>query len=424
MKNKLPLILALIVIALSTYSFFYLFESYEEQEDLGWDKKARRNPYLAAEQFLAQTGVRVTSSDNFDKLIQLPPYGMVFISNSSQTLTRKRVDNLLEWVEQGGHLIVAAPVYDKDNKDFLLSRFNVENHELSKDEETDEAKPEEQPRLSEQLEKINKDILDNKQKEKQKEEKSKEQSIIPDAEITTLKFTDIDTTVRVHFSSESGLTHPGLYKNENTKYEGVEPGYWTGSEYGVHFMQFDLGDGLLSIISDNSIWRSDRINELDHAYLLWLLSNKNSEVVLLYGANMPSIFYFIWQYASEMVLTLGVLLMAWLLYRSRRFGSIRQFTDIAHQSLAEHIRASGEYLWRDHKYEQLIEPLRYEIKNRTQMHFPNYKQLNLQQQVELIQEYTSLSADRIESAFNRDISGDESEFTNIVTDLQKIRNTL
>ncbi|HEY9051291.1 MAG TPA: DUF4350 domain-containing protein [Gammaproteobacteria bacterium] len=417
MKNKLPLILALVVIALLTYSFFYLFESYEEQEDLGWDKKARRNPYLAAEQFLTRVSIPVTSSDNFDKLIQLPPKGMVFISNSSQTLTRKRVDKLLEWVEQGGHLIVAAPVYDKDEKDFLLSRFEVENRKISK---ADESEPVEQPRLSEQLEKINKDILDNKQKDKEKNE----QNNIDEAEVTTLRFNDLETSVRMHFSPESELTHPSFYRKEDAKSGEMEPTYWAGSEYGVHFMQFDMGYGLLSIISDNSIWKSNRIDVLDHAYLLWLLSNKNSEVVLLYGANMPSIFSFIWQYAAEMVLVMGLLLIAWLLYRSRRFGPVRQFTQAAHQSMAEHIRASGEYLWRDRKYELLIEPLRNEIRNRIQMHFPHFFQLNQKQQIELIQEHSSLPVDRIDSAFNRDINGDESEFMNIIIDLQKIRNTL
>lgn len=417
MRNKLPLILALIVIALSTYSFFYLFESYEKTEDLGWDKKARRNPYLAAEQYLTKTGLQVTSSDNFDKLVQLPPNGMVFISNSSQTLTPKRIDKILEWVEQGGHLIIAAPIYDKDKQDYLLSRFNVENHEIN---ESGDSEPEKQSRLSEQLEEINKSIQENKDKEDVKEKKDD----IAEDEITTLKFTDLDSPIRMHFSPDTGLTHPSFYKQENKKADEIEPEYWTGSEYGTHFMQFDVGYGLLSIISDNTIWQSDRIDVLDHAYLLWLLSNKNSEVVLLYGAYMPSIFYFIWKYAAEMVITLGLLLMAWLLYRSRRFGPIRLSTEFAHHSMAEHIKASAEYLWRDNQYEQLIEPLRNEIKNRTQLHYPSFGSLNQKQQQELIHEFSSLPTDRVESAFTRNINGNESEFTSIIIDLQKIRNTL
>ena len=37
-------------------------------------------------------------------------------------------------------------------------------------------------------------------------------------------------------------------------------------------MQFEVGEGLLTIVTDPSIWTSYRIDKYDHAYLLWILS--------------------------------------------------------------------------------------------------------------------------------------------------------
>ena len=47
--------------------------------------------------------------------------------------------------------------------------------------------------------------------------------------------------------------------------EAPPPSVWKGSDAGVHFMQFAVGKGLLTIVSDADIWSSPRIAELDHA---------------------------------------------------------------------------------------------------------------------------------------------------------------
>jgi len=435
-KSKLIIIILLLLVGCAVYGFYYLFERYEEVKDLGWDKKAQRNPYLAAEQFLQKSGIKVTSSNNYDQLSKLPEQGMVFISNSSETLTRKRVDEIIEWIEQGGHLIIAAPIYDEDEEDILLSRFNVTNEYLDWDDEADyeeddntEQKADGPKKLSEQLEKMNEDIEKGVYKEKlEKSKKAKEEYKIPEAEITRLKFTDYEFQVGVHFSPASGLSHPSFYDEDEDEDEDKDgsqkPGYWTGSEYGTHFMQFDVGYGLLSVVSDGTVWRSEDIDKLDHAHLLWLLSTNYSEVILLYGANMPSIFYYFWKFGSEAVIMILVWLLVWLLYRSRRFGSIREPVAIGHRSIAEHINASAEYLWRDKKFEQMIEPLRNEVRHRLQLHYPNYVYLNDVQQTQLIHEHSHLDVERIEDAFKKEVSGDESEFTQIIFDLQMIRNTL
>jgi len=277
MRSKIPLIITLVVIFLSTYVFFKLFEPYEENKDLGWDKKALRNPYLAAEQFLLKNKINVTSSNNFEKLTHLPEQGMIFISDSRKVLTKKRVASILDWLEKGGHLIITAPVYNKNNPSILLSRFKVKNTLREKEDEEDEENFDvSEKKLSEKLNEINEEL-------KKEKTKSKDEYIIPESEITYLSFTNIKEKLKINFSSNSSLSHPYLYSDNDYKKTELDPTYWAGNEKGTYFMQFEVGEGLLSIITDNGIWRSSSIDELDHAYLLWVLGKNNSEVVLLYG---------------------------------------------------------------------------------------------------------------------------------------------
>ncbi|MCK5724408.1 MAG: DUF4350 domain-containing protein [Gammaproteobacteria bacterium] len=418
MRSKIPLIITLVVIFLSTYVFFKLFEQYEENKDLGWDKKALRNPYLAAEQFLLKNKINVTSSNNFEKLTHLPEQGMIFISDSRKVLTKKRVASILDWLEKGGHLIITAPVYNKNNPSVLLSRFKVKNILREKEDEEDEEDSDvSEKKLSEKLNEINEDL-------KKEKTKSKDEHIIPESEITYLSFTNIKEKLKINFSSNSSLSHPYLYSDNDYKKTELDPTYWAGNEKGTYFMQFEVGEGLLSIITDNGIWRSSSIDELDHAYLLWVLGKNNSEVVLLYGASMPSIFYYMWQHASELIVAFSLWLFAWLFYRSRRFGKIFSNSDFTARSISEHISASSEYLWRNRKFEQLIEPVRNDIFKQINRLYPYFNNLKQAEQVKLISNHSKIELNKVNIALIKPFNGNENEFTRIISYLQKIRNSL
>lgn len=417
MKNKLPIIITFIIVGFLVYAFFSLFESYEKEQDFGWDKKALRNPYLAAEQFLIKNKINVSSSNDFEKLTHLPQHGMIFISDARKVLTKKRFKNIMDWMEQGGHLIITAPIYNKNKPNILLSRFKVKNRKTEKPDEAEPAEDEKEKKLSERLSDINDEI-------KNKEKDSIQENRIPDDKISYLSFTGFKKKLKINFSSESYLWHPYFNTDDDYKRTSQDPTYWAGNEYGTYFMQFSVGEGLVSVITDKTIWDSHNIDKLDHAYLLWVLSKGNPEVLLLYGANTPSIFYFIWEYSSELVLTFLLWLLAWLVYRSRRFGKIYDDIETKNLSISEHIKASAEYLWRNDKYEQLIEPVRSDIFHRANRLFPSFHSLEKKEQVKLISEHSKIDLDKVGIALTRPLNGTENEFTDIISYLQKIRIAL
>jgi hypothetical protein len=417
MKNSLPLIITLILACALTYAFFTLFEPYEKTIDLGWDKKAQRNPYLAADLFLTKHNINVTSSNDFEKLKSLPDQGMIFISDAGKVLTKKRITNIQSWMEKGGHLVLTAPIFNKNQPDTLLSKFNVEHHKIiSKD--IDKTKPElSDKKLSEQLNELNIDLKNNTKSENKNDE-------IPIDEISYLSFNDVNEKLKIHFSPDSSLSHPFFNREDDYVKTKLDPVYWAGNDEGIYFIQFNVGEGLLSIITDNSIWRSDNIDALDHAYFLWLLSESNDSVSLLYGANMPSIFFYIWKYAAEFLMACFIWLVFWLFYRGLRFGKIHLDSHSANRSISEHISASAEYLWRNKKFDLLISPVRSDIFKRAKRLYPFIDNLNQSEKINLISKHSHIKADYINDALITPFNGNEDDFTHIMSYLQKIRNSL
>ena len=436
MKNKWVGLVFLLLTTLVVYGFFSLYEPYESVENEGWSDRARRNPYLAAEQFLDRTGIKVTSSFDYEKLSGLPQDGMVFISNASRTMNRKRIDELLDWVRRGGHLVIAAPVHNDDNPDPLLSRFDIKNigqnwFDDEGDGPVDDDEKKEQNRSAGKKDKLSREEkIERTQQEimRQLNQTLDGTSVKEDEDldITLLSFNQLDYRFRVHFSEMSSLEHPILFRDDKTTKPSPypDPFYWAGSEDRIHFMQIGLEQGLISIISDKYIWQSNSINRLDHAYLLWFLSKNSSEVILLYGVFTPSLLDYAVKYIPELLFIFLVWLLAWLIYRGRRFSPIRDASIEQHRSIVEHIQASAEFLWNEDYKQRLIEPVRKEVLRALQHHDPGFTQLDQGQKINYIQQLTGIDEQQVNAALFAQFNVKDIEFTAMMRDLQTIRNTL
>ncbi len=92
------------------------------------------------------------------------------------------------------------------------------------------------------------------------------------------------------------------------------PDAWHYSEYGIHFMQFDVGDGQLNLVVDPAIWTSYRIDQHDHAYLLWLLAGGDAELAFLRPVLQDSIWTLFARNARELLIAGGLLLLLWIFF--------------------------------------------------------------------------------------------------------------
>jgi len=115
----------LLVLA-ATYSFFSLYERVETTIDTGYSDEARRNPYLAAKNYLERFQVETETSTEMTVLDRLQFGETLFVTNGSTVRSQERKDQLLNWVSEGGRLILSVSEQDVTQQRSIVSDLGFE----------------------------------------------------------------------------------------------------------------------------------------------------------------------------------------------------------------------------------------------------------------------------------------------------------
>ncbi|MCX2783593.1 DUF4350 domain-containing protein [Microbulbifer thermotolerans] len=431
--SRLLIGLVLLLAAALAALFFLLFERYTEKADRGWSAAAWRNPYLAAEQFLAAAGVRHRRADNISELARLAPDDTLFLASSTQVYNPRRASELLEWVARGGHAIVIAHALDSTERDWLLEELGVTLEEgrekffmehpfrdlLGEDVEKYEGKT-----ASEILREHNRKLKDGKRDtEADGEEETQEEQAPRNPEVDPedlVELTGDNGSYQLHFNPSQLLHHPAL--EDETVVDG--PVFWAKirrGDSGVPFMQFQRGDGRITLLTDGGIWQNRRIGHFDHAYFLALLAS-SGEFIFLTQPHFESLFVLARRYAGEFFLAGGLALLAWLLLRSRRFGPLAVEPERARRSLLEHISACGHYYWRADRCERLLDEHRRALLRR--LGAEGAGQATRRQVCERLSAETGLDETTIAACLWGDPPRSEEAFTERMRNLQQIEAVL
>lgn len=425
-------IVGLAFIAFLGWGLYSSIEFYDDTEQSAWSLQALRNPYLAAQQFMQQSGIDTVEADSLIGLNTLEGVSTVLITNASQVVNPRQLEQVLAWLENGGNLIVTANSTD-DSNDLLLEKFNVGVswsglNDISEDDDSlhdhdadseDEDSPPDEPSMSESLREYNQQIDEGKSPE------DIAGSISELDALTTIDFGDEIGDLEIAFQSSRVLTHPYVDDEEVEDESSPQPFSWTASEYGIHLMQFDVGSGLLTIVSDPGIWTSSRIEEYDHAYLLWVLSSKEGDFAILHPTQRDSIWILISRNAPEFLIALALSMVLLLWHLGHRFGRIVPRDGSQGRALSEHFSATANYLWQRKASAQLIEPVRQQIFRRASIRLPGFASANKDpgQQLQLISHHCGLELATVEAALNiKDFN--ETSFMRTVKLLKYIEQSL
>jgi len=429
---KLLTVAGLAVLGFLGWGVYSSIEFYDDTEESTWSLQALRNPYLAAQQFMQQSGIESVEADSLIGLSSLEGVDTVLITDANQVVNPRQLEQVLSWLEDGGNLIVTANSID-DSEDLLLKEFDIEvtwnndddftedEHELlddhnDTDEEVDSEKKE--PSISESLREYNEQIDAGKTPDEIA------QSGITEPTLTTIDFGDEIGILEIAFKSSRVLTHPysdGAEVDESSP----KPFSWSASEHGIHLMQFDVGDGLLTIISDPTIWTSSRIDQHDHAYLLWVLSSKEGGFAILHPTLRDSIWVLISRHAPEFLIALALSIALWLWHLGHRFGRIVPPQSSGGRALSEHFSATANYLWHRKASNQLIEPVRQQIFRRASIVLPEFASASKDpaRQTQIISRHCGLQIVAVDNALNaKDFN--ESSFVRTVKLLKYIEQSL
>jgi hypothetical protein len=306
---------------------------YEEVEfDLGYKGTARINPYLAAERFLKTGGWEASSSrvwSDFDTETATIIMPGSFLSTKGMGM------RVLEWVEEGGMLVVALEGGEGQINDF------------NRDHWMDLAKEEEYRGLDHLLDKLG-ITLEGAEFDTVPVEEGETGGHLEEpwnvAEVW-VAMGDEEYDMQIEFEGTTGMRAP----------QGET---WDGEEVS-RMVTASHGDGKVMVLAHARPFRNAYLARSDHAIFLELVANWHygGDVVFLYGSG-SSFKDLIWQHAWQVVIAGLVLLFVWLWMRIPRFGPIKEDDFTYRKPYGEGLKAAAKFLWRKKALGHLVRPLR------------------------------------------------------------------
>jgi len=401
----------LVVTGLLLWGLYASIEFYQEEAKTGWSLEAYRNPYLAAQQFMSRSGIEVIDAGSLAKLDTLQGVSTLFITDASQIISPRQLQQVLTWLENGGNVIVTADSV-ANTDDLLLQAFDVEVT-LREYDADDQA---ESKSMSESFREYNRQIEQGKTRDEIVKMYGK------DTTLTLVQFDDEIGEVEIDFESARILTHPYI---DGKGYDAAKPrpDSWSASEHGIHLMQFDVGSGLLTMVSDSTIWTSYRIEAYDHAYLLWILSSRGGDFAILYPQLRDSLWQLAIRHASELLIAVALLVAFWLWHMGRRFGRILPPELTGARAMGEHFTAISQYLWHRKRGLDLIAPLRQRVLRRASLSLGEFAGAAPHRQMELIGKRCGVTTDSISRAL-QETQFNETSFVDTVKLLKHIEQSL
>ena len=307
------------IVGLTTL-FFTTYEKREVDVNTPPSEDALNNPYLAAERLLTDLGYDVTSKREFAPSIELPPEGATAVmALNYASLAQDELDLLLEWVSEGGHLVVQIDYDPPRGIDPIFTPMGVSAQVRAPENFEDEDKgPEKNARTA----------------------SAEDAASHPDREAWGAASRDNLVTI------DLGDTTP-----RRAVYD----------QYGVFAAELSYDAGRVTAVADLRIVRNRRIADNDNAFLLTRMLGPvrmSGPVWLLIDGEFPSLWSLLVERIGTVMLAgVGVLLLS-LWWAAQRFGPMIPPPASARKSFVEHVEATGRFLWRHQKDEGLLSDTR------------------------------------------------------------------
>ena len=295
-----------ILVFLGVVWFFATHDRVTVREWVGPTGEARLKEFLAAQRFADRMGMKVVEVRSLAGLETLPAQAVLIVPHHRQQLPPTRIQQLLQWVDNGGHLIAEAEF--PGVADPLFDQLGVKR------------------------------------------------SIV--RETTKPLVVELPNTER-----KASVFLPGAVKLETTAPD-------VRLRVGSGLISYARGRGLVTVASslrfarnpgwDDYVSRMVKrptvsIGEHDHAALLWSILSLTSgreaslapryELHLFFRPEPLSFLGFLREHAMAALIACALLLALWVWSIVPRFGPIAPDAPPGRRRLLDHLRASGRYYW-------------------------------------------------------------------------------
>lgn len=297
----------------------------QETEDVvvvrGYMGAARKNPYLAAERYLKESGREIESQSGVVKMD--PEVGVVF-APASTLRSKGDVERVLSWVESGGHYVCLLARGEDFWKDVGESVDHNEHQWYEDDEQKNRALEEFAQRAGYQLKEMMGETWDETVSEMLDESKNK------DARLAILRGETLPFAQRTMVEID-GQRYAMLLGGT----QGVMA-MDGGEKKARRFASTEHGLGRITFLSDARALRNPYLGMADHALVLDALANHPGKVVFSLG-TVPSFLGLLGEHASKALMGLMVLLFLWLWKSLPNFGPKLEVDEAGLSSYREHL---------------------------------------------------------------------------------------
>lgn len=310
-----PLAAALLYVALNWYRVEY------EPYWVASGKAALEDRFLAYKRLLERLGAKTTVLNAPSELPKLQHRATLVLGAPRLAyMTPDHVREIADWVGHGGHLVVEAERWDVS--DPLLEALGVKNVRPSGLRQG--AGSELQPQ---------------------------DPKALPSSE-AIFDWPGAGRKLRVNFMAA------GVDLRDERKREvlaSVAAGKRTVA------LDFDEGEGHVTILPSFRFFTNPNVGRLDHAQFAWLVTGAPrpaGPVMLFLKMDSPPLGEWLWREAWTVVIAAPLLALLWLARIIPRFGPLAPDPPPQRRSLAEHIVASGRFLWSRAESSYLLDALR------------------------------------------------------------------
>jgi hypothetical protein len=345
------------------------FERQWREVQVGSSAEARRNPFLAAERFLARLDVAVHSGTDLAPLRELPDPADLIVVDGLPPLNAERGARLEAWVEAGGHLLVeAVRLADTDAPDQatnLLRELGV--------------------------------VL-----------RQADTAYAAEDVIARVRLPGAPAPLEVAFAAPWYL--------EDLAGTAVGEAVAAGK---ARLLQYQVGAGLVHVVSDTLWLTNDAIGDYDHALLLAQLAAERDTVWLLHDASMPHLAVLLWRAAPAAMVSAALLLAALLWHLGGRLGPLLPEPPPGRRDLLEHLDAAGDFLWRHGRGGHLVRGTRRRVERDWLLRQPPLRRLDEAGRARRIAEQSRLPLSAVYAALYGPI-GEIAELPEITATLQRL----
>jgi hypothetical protein len=390
-------LLGLVVVVGIIGWWLHTHERVQRVVDMPRTGEARRNPLFALQVALQKDGIPVRARRRLqlfaegdkEPAVPLAPRDTLVLYNDPRALSRKEIDALLRWVDQGGHLIVRTPPLG------LLAKNSPV------------------PLLGElQLLPLGKERSDC-------------------AEVKGAHAHPMDTEEATAEAAEAGDEGWGILFCGARRFTliGANPAYsWGDLQNGYVFARVSRGSGSVDVLADLEFLSNDELEQAPSFQLARQLLQPNhgsGTVHLVYATQMPSLWATIIRHSWMAWGPLLLALVFWLWRRMQRFGPAFAAPALERRSLLEHITASGELAYRYGYAHLLYDAARNAFLARLRRRDPQAAALQGEPQLMLLaQRFKDVPAAEIRDALLPPFANDHTAFRTRIATLIRLRNRL